>query len=189
MRSQLKYIVAAGLIASLCSAVAQPVVNANAAVDSRFTQNIAEYIKLRKAALQDLPGQKTTNSATRAEDLQVRIAERIRKARAGAKQGDICTPEIAAELKRLLVQAMQGSDAQRIRESLASAEPTQVPVKVNGGFPENLPLQSTPATLLLNLPRLPAEVEYRLVGRTLVLRDSEANVIIDFVTDALPLKR
>jgi hypothetical protein len=146
-------------------------------------------MKLRKTALRDLPDMKLTKSASNADELQSRFSQRIMAARAGAKQGDICTPEVAAELKRLLTQTMQGSDAARIRDSLRNAEPTQLPVAVNGRFPEKLPLQSTPTTLLLNLPRLPPEVEYRLVGRTLVLRDSEANVIIDFIPEALPAAR
>jgi hypothetical protein len=62
-------------------------------------------------------------------------------------------------------------------------------LKVNAPFPENLPLQSTPATLLLNLPRLPAELDYRFVGNALVLRDTAANIIVDFIPDALPIRR
>jgi hypothetical protein len=187
MRRSLTIVLGGLLLGALCSALAQPEVNASSVLNQKFKQSIADYMKLRKAALQNLPDMKPTKSATKADDLQSRFGERIRAARVGAKQGDICTPEISAELKRLLAQTMQGSDANRIRNSLRNAEPTQLPVAVNGRFPDKMPLQSTPASLLLNLPRLPPEVEYRLVGRTLVLRDSEANVILDFVPDALPM--
>jgi hypothetical protein len=49
-----------------------------------------------------------------------------------------------------------------------------------------LPLQSTPPSLLANFPELPKEVEYRIVGHNLILRDVDANLIIDFLTNAIP---
>jgi hypothetical protein len=43
-----------------------------------------------------------------------------------------------------------------------------------------------PSALLLKLPPLPEVVRYRFVGRTLILRDTEANVILDFLPDVVP---
>ena len=43
-----------------------------------------------------------------------------------------------------------------------------------------------PAGLLRVLPKLPRELEYRLVQRNLILRDIEANVIIDIIPAAMP---
>jgi hypothetical protein len=61
-------------------------------------------------------------------------------------------------------------------------------LKVNGVYPNvsGQPLQSVPATLLLNLPVLPKGLEYRISGHTLSLRDSEANMVVDYLPDALP---
>ena len=42
-------------------------------------------------------------------------------------------------------------------------------------------LQSTPPTLLSDLPKLPSELEYRIVGRELVLLDTAANLIVDLL--------
>jgi hypothetical protein len=39
---------------------------------------------------------------------------------------------------------------------------------------------------LLRLPQLPKEVEYRFVGRDLILRDVAANLIVDFLPNAVP---
>jgi hypothetical protein len=33
---------------------------------------------------------------------------------------------------------------------------------------------------------LPEEVRYRFVGRALILRDTEANVILDYILDVVP---
>jgi hypothetical protein len=142
-------------------------------------------MRLRKAALEGTrPASKVTKQGD-VVDKQRPLAEQIRQARAGARQGDICSPEIAAELKHLIAIAMGGSDASRIRASLRNAEPVALPLKVNDSIPQNVPLQSTPPTLLLNLPKLPAELEYRIVGRALVLLDTQANIIVDFVPNAL----
>jgi len=59
-------------------------------------------------------------------------------------------------------------------------------LQVNQSYPERVALQSTPPTLLLNLPELPNGLEYRILGRELVLRDSDANIIVDYVPNALP---
>jgi hypothetical protein len=81
---------------------------------------------------------------------------------------------------------VRGPHGNKIRASLLHAEPVKMELQVNQSYPENVPLQSTPPSLLLNLPQLPDGLEYRLVGRELVLRDSEANIVVDYVPNALP---
>ncbi len=69
----------------------------------------------------------------------------------------------------------------RVRKSLEHAEPVEGQIKVNAPYPP-VPLQSTPPTLLANLPELPAGLDYRIVGHTLVLRDVQANLVLDFIS-------
>jgi hypothetical protein len=57
---------------------------------------------------------------------------------------------------------------------------------VNSTYPSNLPLQSTPPTLLANLPHLPGELEYRIVGQTLLLYDVSSDLIADLLPNAIP---
>ena len=47
-------------------------------------------------------------------------------------------------------------------------------------------MQTTPPTLLLNLPKLSEKLDYRIVGNNLVLRDVEANLIVYFLPQAIP---
>ena len=61
-----------------------------------------------------------------------------------------------------------------------------VRVRVNAVYPEHIPLQTMPPSILLNLPELPRELDYRIVGRTLVLRDVGANLIVDYIPGAIP---
>ena len=74
---------------------------------------------------------------------------------------------------------MQSGDATHVRQSLRRSEPVQIYLKVNDKYPEQMPLQTTPPTLLENLPKLPQEIEYRITGRDLVLLDAKVNLVID----------
>jgi hypothetical protein len=152
---------------------------------SQFEEQVAGYIKLRKLAVSQAPKVKSTSSAQKLAEAKKALASSIVNARPNATQGVIFTPQVAAEFRSLAKAATKGSDGVRVRKSLKHAEPTRViAVRVNDSFP--LPLQSMPPTLLMHLPQLPMELEYRLVGRTLVLRDSQANLVVDFLPEAIP---
>ncbi len=79
---------------------------------------------------------------------------------------------------------MQPGDAKHIGDSLQHAEPVQLRLTVNDSYPAAVPLQSTPPTLLDNLPRLPPEMEYRITGRNLILLDTGANLVVDILRGA-----
>jgi hypothetical protein len=57
---------------------------------------------------------------------------------------------------------------------------------VNGDYPSAAPLATVPPMLLAQLPRLPEEVEYRFFDRHLILLDVDANLIVDYIPNALP---
>jgi hypothetical protein len=81
---------------------------------------------------------------------------------------------------------MAGPHGADIRASLRRAEPVKIQLQINQSYPDNVPLQSTPPSLLLNLPELPKGLEYRLLGNELVLRDADADIIVDYISNALP---
>lgn len=81
---------------------------------------------------------------------------------------------------------MAGPHGPSIRASLRHAEPVSIHLQINQSYPGNVPLQSTPPTLLLNLPQLPKGLEYRLLDNELVLRDADANIVVDYILNALP---
>jgi hypothetical protein len=163
-----------------------PPVNRNAAVGSDFGQRVADYMKLHQKAETGLPVPKGTESPANISEFQHQLAARITALRSNAKQGDIFTPEITALFRRLVAMAMRGADGERIHSSLKRAEPVQgFHLDVNQPYPDGVPLQSTPPSLLLNLPKLPKELEYRLIGRELVLRDAPANLIVDVIPNLI----
>jgi hypothetical protein len=146
-----------------------------------FQARAAEYVKLHNKARSGLPPLKTNDSAEASSGGEHQLAERIRALRPDAKHGSIFNPSISSEFRRLATISSQGNSGKHIETSLARSEPVRLPIHVNAAYPPSAPLQSTPPTLLQNLPPLPKELEYRLVGRRLVLRDIEANLIVDYV--------
>jgi hypothetical protein len=160
---------------------------AQTAVDpkSDFSNRLNSYLELKKQeAKQPIkPGNSTEKINSQRQD----AAAKMRAARSTAKQGDIFTPAIAAYFKKQIAATLSGPRGRRIRASLNHAEPIKgINLAVNESYPSTVPLQSTPPSLLKNLPQLPRELEYRIVNRALVLRDSEVNLIIDFIPNALP---
>lgn len=143
-----------------------------------------QYMDFRKKVAGTAP--RPTGTPSKITTAQHELADKIRVARAGVKQGAIFTPAIAEFVRRQIATALASKDGQKIRASLQNAEPVNLTLQVNESYPEDVPLQSTPPSLLSNLPELPKGLEYRLVGRELVLRDVDANIIVDYVPNALP---
>lgn len=165
----------------------KPAVNQDSLVIANFENSVKGYMKLYNKAKAGVPALKPTNSAHAINEYQRLLVNNMRAARPDAKQGDIFTQEISQEFKRLIAMTMEGPDAAKIRASLRHAEPvSKIPLQVNAVYPQRLPLQSSPPSVLLNLPPLPPELDYRIVGSDLVLRDVGANMIVDFIPGAIP---
>jgi len=143
-----------------------------------------QYLDLRKQFAGTPP--KSTDSPEVVAGSQRALGNKIQVARAGAKQGEVFTPRVANYLRKRLASALKGAHGKQIHSSLRSAEPVNIELHINQNYPENVPLQSTPPSLLLTLPQLPDGLEYRLLGRELVLRDMEANIVVDYIPNALP---
>jgi hypothetical protein len=152
-----------------------------------FTARVKQYVAMQKALPADK--MKPTTDIAALEKQRATLREALQAARPNAKQGDIFTPAAAAAFRALLAQAMSSPQGAKVRASLAHAEPAAPSnLAVNGIFPDlhGQPIQSVPPTLLMNLPPLPKGIEYRIAGKTLALRDANANLVVDLLPDALP---
>ena len=175
------------LLRAQTGAPGKPAVNQDSLVIVGFEDLVKEYVKLHNKAKAGIPALKPTDSAHIINEHQRQLASKIRAARSEARPGDIFTPQISQLFKHLIGTTMQGPNAAKIRASLRHAEPvSQIPLHVNMVYPQQLPLQSSPPSVLLNLPPLPPELDYRIVWHTLVLRDVGANLIVDFIPDVIP---
>jgi hypothetical protein len=160
--------------------------NPDAAILADFNARLDNYVKKQRALLKGSPiAEDATPAQIKAR--QDTIAAELRAIRKNAKQGDIITPEVAALFKRLMnpeVKEQPRETKQALEEE--DGEVAQVNLKVNATWPESEPLTTVPANILAVLPQLPMDVEYRISNkRHLVLRDVDANIIVDYVLNAI----
>lgn len=177
------------LVVSTFAAQAQaPPSEEEARVFKIFAVRVRQYVKLQKDVEASLPALKPTNDAARIAGYQHALARRITQARHGARQGDIFTRDVARQFLRIVRDEFQGPEAQLARRTIRPDEPSKIIVRlhVNDVYPENIPLTTTPPTLLIKLPQLPQELAYRIVGRDLTLKDTKANLIVDLIPNAIP---
>jgi hypothetical protein len=157
----------------------------DAKVVADFRARVKKYADLRSKQAGTSP--RPTDSPEKLADSRQDVAGKVQAKRPDASQGDIFTPEIAAYLKRQIAATLAGPEGHKIRASMRHAEPVHgLSLHVNQPYPERVPLQSTPPGLLLNLPPLPKELEYRIVGRNLVLLDTVPNIVVDIIPEAIP---
>ncbi len=113
------------------------------------------------------------------------LAVRIRAARGDIREGDIFTPEIAAYFRRAIDSAYL-ANSEGISASLSCVSPlARGDIQANEIYPESADYNIMPPTILLHVPRLPRELEYRIVDRDLIIRDVEANLIVDIMRNAI----
>jgi hypothetical protein len=161
------------------------VANPDALTQQDFRKRIDAYIALRNDAVKGVGPLKPTENPADIAAGQRTLAERIIAARSDAKPGDIFTPEISRRFRELLAPHLKGESGRDARAIVKDDAPPAVPFKVNAQYPEGKPFPTVPATLLVNLPPLPKQVEYRIIDKHLILRDTEANVIVDFMLNAI----
>lgn len=160
-------------------------VNQDAKAIADFKTRVDEYVALRKKADDSAPPLKKTDEPRDIKEAQQGLVERIGAARSTAKQGDIFTPDITALFKRVLRPESQEKDAKTMMKEDKPA-PATVSFKINGPYPDKQPLASSPPEMLAKLPVLPKDIDYRFVNKHLILRDSRANTIIDYIPNAIP---
>ena len=152
-----------------------------------FEKRVRKYVELRERVegrLPKLPKEATPEQIEAHKNL---FQERVRAARAGARRGDLFTPEAAAFIRATIKDEFKGRERQELRqEVLVEADNKEVVPRVNFPYPDTAEFLEMPPTLLLRLPQLPKQVKYRFVGRNLLLVDRENALIVDYMTDALP---
>jgi K+-sensing histidine kinase KdpD len=181
----------ASLTAALTSQTAQQAQQANVSAKDRqaiaaFEKRVKEYVSLRERLEDQMPKLLEKSTAEQIAAHKTAFEEIVRKARVGAKQGDIFTPGAMSYIRMTIRNEFKGEELRKLRESVLEADTKGVPLKVNYPYPEDKELTEIPATLLLKLPQLPKQVKYRFVNRNMLLVDRENGLIVDYMFKALP---
>ena len=152
-----------------------------------FANRLEAYTTLRERLTDSIGDLDPTKSQAEIAARAVALGNAIIASRPDAKQGDIFSPEVAAFLATLIRQeySRRSEPVLETRDDQQQELPNFKP-EVNQIYPTTYPLATFPPALLPLLPPLPEEIEYRIVQDYLILRDVEANVILDFMPGAVP---
>jgi hypothetical protein len=146
-----------------------------------FSARIWRYSELRTELEKGLPRLRVTEDVRETRSAQRALAKRIRVARDGARQGDIFTAAIGVEFREVLRLEMDADTWAAIMDD----NPGEFSNRINGTYPGKRSLSTVPPNILALLPRLPEDVQYRFLGRHLILHDTRANLILDRIPYAI----
>ena len=159
--------------------------NPDAAAIADFHKRVTEYAELHEKlekTLTPLPQKPTPEQITEHQRALERLLVR---ARADAKASDIFTAPIRAYFRRQIARVLEGPAGQAVLDSILDEDTRAVRPRVNSRYPPNIPVSNVPPQILLVLPRLPDQLEYRFIGERLVLLDVHSYTIVDYIDRAL----
>jgi hypothetical protein len=164
----------------------QAPVNADAKALAGLQGRINEYVALHRKLEHTLPNLSKEATPQDIDNHQRALTRLLQNARRGAKPGDIFVPESRAVIRRLLARVFGGPDGAALKSSIRDENPGTLPISINARYPDSVPVTTMPPQVLEGLPKLPEELEYRFLGRRLILMDVHAHMIADFVENAIP---
>ena len=154
-----------------------------------MNDRIKDYLALHDKLEKSLPKLPTEATPQQIDSNQRQLEKLMRSARANAKPGEIFTADAQPVIRRLLTTVFGGPDGKQLKASIMDenvVDPVQLKVRVNARYPDSVPLTSIPPQVLQTLPKLTEDLEYRFVGAWLILLDTHAHIIADYIEAALP---
>ncbi len=133
-----------------------------------------------------IPKLRETADPKEIADRERALAEAMIKARPKPTMGEY----FPTEFRPVLASLVKKDFAKRTlaeRKALIVELPKGLKFGINQIYPTSIPLTTFPANLLTAMPELPPELEYRIVHRHLILRDTPANYVVDMVPDLFPI--
>jgi hypothetical protein len=162
---------------------ATPAPAADRSAMADFAARVRRCAAERAAAERALPPLVETRDREAIDAHRRALAERLRAARVG---GALFTDRTRILFRRLVAAALAERGPGATRASILDDNPGGPPPAANAPYPPGVPLSTVPPAVLKALPALPYDVEYRFVGRHLVVRDVPSSLVLDVVPDALP---
>ena len=166
-----------------------------------FQAELARYVALRDRVMRETPA--GNPGARKPEAGPGPLAAEIRRQRRGAKQGDVFDREVQALFRRAVSEEIRDPLAVDTRQTLGEGNPEagrgvehdrdiahrDIKLVVNGPYPAGGSFSTMPPRLLQRLPPLPPSIDYRFVGSDLVLVDTIASLVIDYLPSAVRIGR
>jgi hypothetical protein len=154
--------------------------------EADFQSAVTRYLELHNRLKTEVPPLVVTEDAAEISRRSDMLATALQRSRQDARPGDIFNAAITELIIVRLREQLAGVDADQFLVSL-SDEPTATDrPSIHMRYPVASSMATTPTRFLDALPQLPDALEYRLVGRALILRDRDAAMIVDYIADVLP---
>lgn len=158
-----------------------------AAALARFDTRVAEYVTLHRRLEGPVPPQQLSDDMRVVRAAMDTLARVITDERKNAQRGDLFAPDVVTVFRARIAGCLPADELEEIVAEREPWDPVVIPpLQVNGRWPVGVPYNFVPPQLLASLPRLPSELQYRIVGRSLVLWDHHADLVVDYLPDAFP---
>jgi hypothetical protein len=174
------------LLLGTYAGAAQQRTNPDAATIADFKKRVDAYIALQRKLNDTLPKLPKEATPQQIDAHERALGALVQQNRTDAKPGDIFTPKMQQLARRLMRQVFKGQNGRQLKKEILEEYTENVTVKVNGRYPDTVPLSTVPPQVLKGLPDLPPPLEYRFVGDRLILLDPEAHIIVDYMERIFP---
>ena len=171
---------------SRTSAAGSPI-DIDAKALDEFREETDEYVELHNTLESQLPPLPTQAAPEQMRAHGIALGDLIVSKRRRAKQGDIfdsAVDQLIRERAQTVFASLHGArDNVAIQDEQSERN---VAARVNQRYPDDVPISTMTASVLASLPPLPPELQYRFLGRHLILIDVGARIIVDYMPDVLP---
>jgi hypothetical protein len=161
-------------------------VNQEAQSLASLQERIKEYLAVHNKLESTLPALPTEATPTQIDSHQRALARLVQDARRDAKPGDIFTKDSRGVIRGLMLRVFSGAEGAKLKASVMDENPGRLRLTINSRYPDEVPLSTVPPQVLAGLPKLPEELEFRFIGRTLILLDVHAHIIVDLIDNIIP---
>ncbi|AMY12035.1 hypothetical protein LuPra_05307 [Luteitalea pratensis] len=152
-----------------------------------FRRKVEDYAALHRRLARSMPTVSAQASPADVHAQELAFEKLIASERRSSNAGDLFIVEIQPLIRRVAGELLSGQAGAPLLDTIKE-ESTEgrASARVNARYPDSVPLSSVPAQLLAALPALPEELEYRFVGRDLILLDTKARLVADVMPLVLP---
>ena len=163
-------------------------ISTNQPIPAEFVDYVNYYAALQRMAITALGPPLMWSDAEQLRRQQLRFANAMREARPTARAGDVFTPAVARYF-RTRIDAIVRETNLDVATAFEPPDEGEIVVNVVPRVAEAVPWNTGPVmwpSMLAALPELPPELEYRFLGRHLIVIDVLAGLVVDVLYEALP---
>lgn len=156
--------------------------------EAAFQTAIARYLDLHNRLKNEVPSLTVTADAAEIARVSDMLAAAVQRARKNARRGDIFNDHIAQVITIRLREQLADVDVNKFLIAITDEPTLSDRPSIHKRYPLASSMATTPTRVLAVLPPLPDVLEYRFIGRALILRDRDAALIVDYIADVLPAR-